>query len=316
MFLDTKPNFQEHLNNVLSKVNKTIRLLRKRQAFLLRQSLVTVYKGFIRTNLDYEDIIYSQTYDESFLQKMESIQYKAALAIAGAIRGTSKEKLYLEIGLESLCKTQWYRKLCYFFKTFKGQSPKYLFRILPSIKIPLFICKHNFFTDSYFPSTVVEWNNLDLKIRNSKTFSAFKKSILQFIWPSLNSIFSCHSPKGIKLITRLRLDLSLLREHKLGHNFYYCHYYFSLVFLKLVLYFTKWLYNDLLNFSFYKYISSHPTSICSKLVLLPGALLFTLSISLSKFLLAEIPVTKHLTYMVIVELTFKTCICACYIYTG
>ena len=181
MFLDTKPNFQEHLNNVLSKVNKTIRLLRKRQAFLLRQSLVTVYKGFIRTNLDYEDIIYSQTYDESFLQKMESIQYNAALAIAGAIRGTSKEKLYLEIGLESLCKTQWYRKLCYFFKTFKGQSPKYLFRILPSIKIPLFICKHNFFTDSYFPSTVVELNNLDLKIRNSKTFSAFKKSILQFI---------------------------------------------------------------------------------------------------------------------------------------
>ena len=91
MFLDTKPNFQEHLNNVLSKVNKTIRLLRKRQAFLLRQSLVTVYKGFIRTNLDYEDIIYSQTYDESFLQKMESIQYNAALAIAGAIRVLRKK---------------------------------------------------------------------------------------------------------------------------------------------------------------------------------------------------------------------------------
>ena len=62
-------------------------------------------------------------------------------------------------------------------------------------------------------------NNLDLKIRNSKTFSVFQKSILKFIRPSSNSIFNCHSPEGIKLITRLRLGLSHLREHKFRHNF-------------------------------------------------------------------------------------------------
>ena len=49
--LDTKLNFQEHLNNGLSKVNKTIGLLRKLQAFLPRQSVVTVYKAFIRSHL-------------------------------------------------------------------------------------------------------------------------------------------------------------------------------------------------------------------------------------------------------------------------
>ena len=64
---------------------------------------------------------------------MELIQYNAALAITGAIRGTSRKKLYQELGLESLCIRQWYRKLCYFFKIFKGQSPDYLFKILPSI---------------------------------------------------------------------------------------------------------------------------------------------------------------------------------------
>ena len=95
--------------------------------------------------------------------------------------------------------------------------------------------------------------------------------------------------------------------------FYYCNYYFSLTFFNLILLFIKLLYNDLLNFSFCKCISSHPTSICSKLALLPGVLLFTLSISLNKFLLVEIPGTKHLTYLVIVDFTFKTCICACYI---
>ena len=37
--------------------------------------------------------------------------------------------------------------------------------------------------------------------------------------PSSNSIFICHSPKGIKLITRLRLGLSHLREQTFRHNF-------------------------------------------------------------------------------------------------
>ena len=87
------------------------------------------------------------------------------------------------------------------------------------VKIPLFSGKHNFYINSFFPSAVVKWNNLDLKIINSKIFSAFKKSIFKFIRPSSNSIFNCHSPKGIKLITRLSLGFSQLREHKFQHNF-------------------------------------------------------------------------------------------------
>ena len=119
MYLNTKLNFQEPVNNILSKVNKTIRLMRKLQAFLPRQSLVTVYKAFLRLHLDYGDIIYDQTYNESFHQKMESVQYNAARARTG----TSREKLYQEVDLESLRKRRWYRKLCYFFKIFEGQSP-------------------------------------------------------------------------------------------------------------------------------------------------------------------------------------------------
>ena len=128
MYFDTKMNFQKHVNNVLSKVNKIIGLLRKLQAFLPRQSLVTVYTAFIRPHLDYGDIIYDQSDNDSFYQKTESIQYNAALATTSAIRDTPREKHYQELGLESLCKRQWYRKLYYFFKIFKGQSPDYLFQ--------------------------------------------------------------------------------------------------------------------------------------------------------------------------------------------
>ena len=46
----------------------------------------------------------------------------------------------------------------------------------------------------------------------------FKKRILSFIWPSPNSTFNCHNPKGIKLLSRLKLGLSHLREHKFKHS--------------------------------------------------------------------------------------------------
>ena len=66
--------------------------------------LLTIYKSFIRTHLDYGDVIYDQAYTASFRQKIESVQYNSALATTGAIRGTSKEKRYHELGLESLKK--------------------------------------------------------------------------------------------------------------------------------------------------------------------------------------------------------------------
>ena len=93
MFLDYKLNLQEHFENMLNKVNKTIGLLRKLQNTLPRPSLLTIYKSFIRPHLDYGDVIYDQGYNVSFQQKVESIQYNAAIAITGAIRGTSKEKI-------------------------------------------------------------------------------------------------------------------------------------------------------------------------------------------------------------------------------
>ena len=79
--------------------------------------------------------------------------------------------------------------------------------------------KDKFFKNTFFPSTIMEWNNLDLVIRNSTSFNSFKESILDFIRPASNSTFQCHKPKGIKYFTRLRVNLSQLRDHKFKHLF-------------------------------------------------------------------------------------------------
>ena len=100
MFLDRK--FSEHLKTIFQKTSKTIGLLRKLQNLLPRAPLITIYKSFIRPHLDYGDMIYDQTFNMSFQQKMETVQYNAALAITGTVRGSSRERLYQELGLETL----------------------------------------------------------------------------------------------------------------------------------------------------------------------------------------------------------------------
>ena len=91
MFLDSKLNFSEHLKTIFQKTNNTIGLLRKLETLLPRAPLITIYKSFIRSHLDYDDLIYDQTFNMLFQQKMETIQYNAALAITGAIRGSSRK---------------------------------------------------------------------------------------------------------------------------------------------------------------------------------------------------------------------------------
>ena len=77
-------------------------------------------------------MIYDQSYNDSFDAKLESYQYKAALAMTGAIKGSSTEKLYQELGIEHLCSRRWFRKLCLFYKIIKSESPPYLFNLIPS----------------------------------------------------------------------------------------------------------------------------------------------------------------------------------------
>ena len=230
VYLDSRLDFCEHLQNMFNKINKTISLLHKLQNNLPRAPLITIYKSFIRLCLDYGGILYDQTFNNSFHERLESIQYNSALKVRGTIRGSSREKLYQKLGFELLQQRWWYRKLCLFYKIIKIKSPKYLFELIPTARqvymtrykkstIPLLNVKHDYFKNSFFSSTIIEWNNLDSNIRNSENLALSKKHILPFVRPSANSTFHCLNPNGLKLITRLRLGLSHLCFHKFKNSF-------------------------------------------------------------------------------------------------
>ena len=152
------------------KANKGIGIIKRLSNTLHRRSLLIIYKSFIRPHLDYCDIIYDQSNNKSFCTKIEHMQYNAALAITGAIKGTSQTKLYKELGLESLKFRRWFRRLCTFFKIKTSAKPEYLFNLIPTgqhsyntrclDQTETYYCRRDAFQNSFFPYAVVEWNKL------------------------------------------------------------------------------------------------------------------------------------------------------------
>ena len=73
--------------------------------------------------------------------------------------------------------------------------------------------------NTFFPSTIIEWNKLDLSIRKSTSLDTFKSRLLRFVRPLENRVFTCHNHIGIKYLTRIRLGISHFHYHKFKHGF-------------------------------------------------------------------------------------------------
>ena len=227
LFLDSKLSFFDHINEKIKKATKGVNVIRKMNLLLPRSSLLTIYKSFVRPRLDYGDVIYDQPNNSRLSDKIESVQYNASLAITGAIRGTSKEKLYQELGLESLKDRRWLRRMSYLYKIISTKLPLYLYELIPPLErshrypscFQTFRCRTTFFQNSFLPFAITEWNKLDSDIKSIDSHPMFRKKLLAFIRLLGNDTYGIYHPLGIRLLNRLSLGFSHLREHKFRHNF-------------------------------------------------------------------------------------------------
>ena len=85
LVLDNKLTFKKHIKDKLNKAYFGVGKINRLRDILPRDYLVTIYKSFIRPHLDYGDVVYDQPNNDSFCDKIEQLQYKACLAITGAI---------------------------------------------------------------------------------------------------------------------------------------------------------------------------------------------------------------------------------------
>ena len=164
------------------------------------------------------------------MEKLESVQYSAALAVTGSWRGTSREKLYTELGWELLSSRRWRRRLTLFYKFVNNPSPDYAVVPVPPLHQSQYFIRNQDvigrlrprtekFKSSFYPYCLSEWNKLEPELRLAPSVSVFKKKLLSIIRSPAKSVFGIYDPIGLSLLTQLRVGLSKLNFHKFKHNF-------------------------------------------------------------------------------------------------
>ena len=75
------------------------------------------------------------------------------------------------------------------------------------------------FKASFYPDCLSEWNTLDQEVWLSPLLSIFKTKLSKLIRPTPKLVYGIHDPKGLAILTQLRVGLSKLNFHKFRHNF-------------------------------------------------------------------------------------------------
>ena len=229
LVLDESITFAEHIKEVVIKASRGIGIIRFMARYMHRDVLDQMYELYVRPHLDYGDVIYHNQ-SLHLMSKLESNQYDAALAVRGAWRGTSTNKVLEELGSETLPHRRWYKRLCQFYKIVNNSCPEYLRTHLPECRENLYNlrrpdifskvrAKTNRYSNNFYPYCIKAWNNLDPARRCLPTVSQFKKAVVQLIRPKKKHLIGINDIASARLLTRLRVDFSDLRLHKFDHRF-------------------------------------------------------------------------------------------------
>ena len=154
--LDAKLTFASHIEDKLKKAHPGLGIIKALSRYLSVTTLDQIYKMYIRPHLDFCDVIYhvpciTNPFDSSInlkylMNTLERIQYHCALAITGAWKGTGLDKIYDELGWESLTDRRYSRRLFHFYKIQNNLTPAYMKDPLP----PLINHQHGTRLKTYF----------------------------------------------------------------------------------------------------------------------------------------------------------------------
>ena len=179
-----------------------------------RKTLVLTYTMHVRPHLEYGDIIFHDL--AGYLMDMlESIQYQAGLISTGCWRNTSREKLYKELGWESLSDRRNFRRLLTYHKILSHNAPAYLNQYVLNTAPHGSTDRYN---RTFFPYCFSKWDALDPELK-CLDFNKFKSHFLSAIRPAKGNTFGINDRYGLKLLTCIRVAHSDLRSHRFSKQF-------------------------------------------------------------------------------------------------
>ena len=195
-----------------------------------------MYKTPVRSHLDYCDTIYHMPQIvhqpplgvslHELMESVEKIQYQAGLAITGCWKGSSRDRLYEELGWESLSDRRNNSRIFQIYKIISKPTLSYLKDKLPPCRNHLLIhvfrdimCRTSRYSYSFFPDAISSWNRFISGLEFFPTYNYVKKYMIGTYRPEGKPVYDIHDPTGIRYLFQLRLGLSHLRSHKKRYGF-------------------------------------------------------------------------------------------------
>ena len=178
--------WQLHISNIIKSASKVLSSMRLLKFKLSRNTLNNIYITYMRPLLEYASVVWDGC-SQNDKEKLEKLQHEAARIVTGLTKSTSIQKLLQEIGWVSLTDRRTINKLTIMYKHRHNELPSYLHDILTdqiaertrynlrnNDNYETIVRRTELFNQSFVPSAVTLWNNLEENIRSSPSLTNFE----------------------------------------------------------------------------------------------------------------------------------------------
>ena len=216
-------SWSSHIWKIYQKASQKINMIKGLKFKLRRSTLESLYKSFVRSTLEYADVVWDGCSD-SDSDLLESLQFEAARIITSAMKGTHRENLLCETAWVTLKNRRKDHKLIMMYKLLNNLTPIYLSELCPisnnsrtnynlrnnyNLSVPPSRTERH--KKSFLPSAIRLWNLLPVEVRNCQNLAVFKKRLIKWNkYPVRNRLYYFGNRYLAVLHTRLRLGNSAL----------------------------------------------------------------------------------------------------------
>ena len=178
--------WSEHVDNLCSKVNKRLGLLKRIKHLLPHFARVLYYTSVIQPLFDYGDIVWGDKNNCTLMNNLQILQSKAAKIILDHPLYSSATEALNSLGWMDLAERRRYHRCLYMFKYINGltfsnlditavkETHSYNTRSKNNLRLPK--VQRNWGKQRLAYHAGNDWNSLNENIRNSENILQFKIS--------------------------------------------------------------------------------------------------------------------------------------------
>ena len=184
----TTLQWDDHIEQTATKASQCLDVINALKYKLDRKTLESLYFAFIRSKLEYANIVWDNC-SRQLADLLESVQYRAAKIVSGAISRTSHHIVYSELGWDTLEERRCKSRLKTMYKVINKDAPEYLQSIIPATQgqhdyqlrhennYPVVKTRTTAFKNTFLPKTIIDWNKLNDDTKLSESLESFSNKL-------------------------------------------------------------------------------------------------------------------------------------------